>query len=127
MLEHAGHESSHLAHHFETLEQQRESATLGMWTFLATEVLFFGGLFGGYAVYRLTHPEAFIIGSRQLNVAAGTINTIVLLTSSLTMALAVHAGQTGNRKGQVRFLLLTLLLGTAFLGIKAYEYWEEFE
>ena len=121
------HESGHLAHHFETLDQQSKSATLGMWTFLATEVMFFGGLFAGYAVYRTLNPESFALASRQLNVALGSINTFFLLTSSLTMALAVHAGQTSNRQGQVRFLLLTMLLGATFLGIKAYEYYEEFE
>ena len=81
-----------------------------MWTFLATEVMFFGGLFGGYAVYRSVSPESFALASRQLNVLLGSINTFFLLTSSLTMALAVNAGQMGDRKGQVRFLLLTMLL-----------------
>ena len=112
---------AHVAHQFETAEQQLEASNLGMWTFLATEVMFFGGLFAGFCVYRFTNPEVFGVASLQLDVALGTINTVVLLTSSLTMAMAVHAGQTGNRLWQVRYLLLTMLLGTAFLGIKARE------
>ena len=117
----------YLASHFETLEQQHQSAALGMWTFLATEVMFFGGLFLGFSVYRFVDPEPFAIASRHLNVTLGTINTFVLLTSSLTMALVVRAGQTGDRKAQVRNLLLTMALATLFLGIKAREYYEEFE
>jgi len=119
--------SPHLAHHFETPTQQRESATLGMWTFLATEVMFFGGLFAGFIVYRFTTPQAFALSSRQLSVLLGSINTAVLLTSSLTVALAVRAGQTGDRRLQVRFLLATIVLGVIFLGIKGVEYSEEFE
>jgi cytochrome c oxidase subunit 3 len=122
-----GHHPAHLAHHFEDLEQQHSSANLGMWTFLATEVMFFGGLFAGFVVYRFTDPTAFALASRQLDIRLGTINTFILLTSSLTMALAVHAGQEGKAKGQVRYLLATMLLATAFLGIKSYEYYEEFE
>ena len=121
-----GHASGHLAHHFEDLEQQRTSATLGMWTFLATEVMFFGGLFAGFAVYRFTDSTAFAAACRRLSVLAGTINTAVLLTSSLTMALAVRAGQEGNAKQQVRFLLLTMLLATTFLSIKSYEYYMDY-
>jgi cytochrome c oxidase subunit III len=121
------HEASHLAHHFEDLGQQHASASLGMWTFLATEVMFFGGLFAGFVVYRFTDPRAFAAACRQLDVRLGTINTFVLLTSSLTMALAVRGGQEGKAKWQVRFLLLTMLLATIFLGIKSYEYYEEFE
>jgi len=122
-----GHGAGRLAHQFEDLEQQRTSATLGMWTFLATEVMFFGGLFAGFTIYRFTDPTAFALACRELLVVAGTINTAVLLTSSLTMALAVHAGQVGNAKGQVRYLLLTMLLATAFLSIKAFEYYKEYE
>jgi cytochrome c oxidase subunit 3 len=118
--------AGHLAHHFEDMDQQRTSATLGMWTFLATEVMFFGGLFAGFAVYRFVDATAFAAACRKLSVLAGTINTGVLLTSSLTMALAVHAGQEGNAKGQVRYLLLTMLLATIFLSIKSYEYYEDY-
>jgi cytochrome c oxidase subunit 3 len=123
------HEAEHsgpLAHHFEDLEQQQHAATLGMWTFLATEVMFFGGLITGFIVYRAIAFESFALASRQLEPWAGGINTVVLLTSSLTMALAVHAGELGDRKGQVRYLLLTMLLGSCFLGIKAFEYYEEY-
>jgi cytochrome c oxidase subunit III len=115
-----------LAHHFEDLDQQHEAANLGMWTFLATEVMFFGGLITGFVVYRAIDFEAFAAASRGLNVWCGGINTVVLLTSSLTMALAVHGGEVGDRKAQVRFLLLTMFLGLCFLGIKAYEYTEEY-
>jgi cytochrome c oxidase subunit 3 len=123
----AGPRRGRLASHFDDLEQQRQSATLGMWTFLATEVMFFGGLFAGFSIYRFTDPHAFALASRHLNITLGSINTFVLLTSSLTMALAVRAGQLGDRKGQVRYLLLTMALATAFLGIKGREYYEEFE
>lgn len=126
MAETASRHTQHLAHHFETPTQQHESASLGMWTFLATEVMFFGGLFTGFVVYRFTTPEAFRIASGHLNVLLGSVNTAVLLTSSLTVALAVHAGQTGDRRAQVRYLLLTILLGIAFLGVKGVEYSEEF-
>jgi cytochrome c oxidase subunit 3 len=121
-----GQHPAHLAHHFEDMEQQHSSANLGMWTFLATEVMFFGGLFAGFVVYRFTDPTAFAAACRELDIRLGTINTFVLLTSSLTMALAVHAGQEGKPKGQVRFLLATMLLATVFLGIKSYEYYEEY-
>ncbi len=126
MSEHTATPHAHLAHQFETPAQQKESATLGMWTFLATEVMFFGGLFTGFVVYRFTTPEAFAIAADRLSVLLGSINTAVLLTSSLTVALAVRAGQTGDRRAQVRYLLLTMALGTAFLGIKAVEYTMEY-
>jgi len=121
------HHPAQLAHHFEDLGQQHESANLGMWTFLATEVMFFGGLFGAFCIYRFTDPVAFAAGSHHLSVLWGTINTFVLLTSSLTMALAIHAGQTGEPKKQVRYLLLTMLMATIFLGVKASEYYEDYE
>jgi cytochrome c oxidase subunit 3 len=126
-----GHDSSHahnpnLAHHFQDLGQQHESMTLGMWTFLGTEVMFFGGLIGSYMIYRFTSPDVWGAASRHLNVWLGTINTVVLLSSSLAMALAVHAGETGERKKQVNYLLLTMLLGTLFLGIKGVEYYQEY-
>jgi len=85
-----------LAHHFDSLAQQRDATTLGMWVFLVTEVLFFGGLFATYLVYRTWYPDAFTAASRELVVWAGTTNTVVLITSSLTMALAVHAAQVGD-------------------------------
>jgi cytochrome c oxidase subunit 3 len=121
----AGHHPA-LAHQFDDLQQQKEAATLGMWVFLVTEVLFFGGLFLTYSVYRSWYPEAFAAASHEMVVWAGTTNTVVLITSSLTMALAVHAAQLGERRLLMIFLVLTMLLGTAFLGIKAYEYYVEF-
>src|SRR3954447_5572868 len=87
-----------LAHHFDSLGQQTEASTLGMWVFLATEVLFFGGLFAAYSVYRSWYPEAFAAASHEMIVWAGTLNTAVLITSSLTMALAVNAAQMGERR-----------------------------
>jgi cytochrome c oxidase subunit 3 len=115
-----------LAHQFDSLDQQKEVATLGMWVFLVTEVLFFGGLFAAYCVYRTWYPDAFAAASHELIVWAGTTNTAVLITSSLTMALAVHAAQTGDRRRLMAFLAVTMLLGALFLGIKAFEYYSEF-
>ena len=111
-----------LAHQFDDLEQQKEASTLGMWVFLATEVLFFGGLFLAYSIYRHSYPEAFAAASHELVVWAGTTNTVVLITSSLTMALAVHAARHGARRALVGWLGLTVALGCAFLAIKAVEY-----
>jgi cytochrome c oxidase subunit 3 len=113
-----------LAGQFDDLEQQAETAMVGMWTFLATEVLFFGGLFLAYIVYRTTFPLAFAIGSHHSNLWLGSANTAVLLTSSLTMALAVHAAQLGNRKRLLLFLSVTLLFGFTFLALKGIEYSE---
>jgi len=118
---------SGLAHHFENLEQQREAATLGMWLFLATELLLFGGLFLGYTVYRHAYPNEWAAASHELSVVIGGINTIVLLTSSLTMALAVHAAQTGKNKRLLLCLGLTAALGATFLGIKACEYYIDYQ
>jgi cytochrome c oxidase subunit 3 len=115
-----------LAHHFDSLDQQKDAATLGMWVFLVTEVLFFGGLFVTYLVYRAWYPEAFAAASHELDVVLGTINTAVLITSSLTMALAVHAAQLGQRSRLMMFLVLTMILGAAFLGIKSVEYYHKF-
>jgi cytochrome c oxidase subunit 3 len=115
-----------LAHHFDSLEQQHAADTLGMWVFLASELLFFGGVFTAYAVFRWKYPDAFAHGSGHQAVILGAVNTVVLLASSLTMALAVHAAQTGGRRALVGFLALTLALGAAFLGIKAVEYTRDF-
>jgi len=116
----------YVAHHFDDAEQQYESAQMGMWLFLATEVLFFGGLFLGYAVYRSKFPEAFATASHHLDLWLGGFNTMVLLTSSLTMVLAVHAAQTGHRKNIVRFLLATIALGLVFFVVKGVEYSHKF-
>jgi len=115
-----------LAHHFDNLEQQREATTLGMWVFLVTEVLFFGGLFMVYLVYRSWYPDAFAAASHELDITLGTINTAVLITSSLTMALAVHAAQLGERRRLMMFLVVTMALGATFLGIKGVEYYHKF-
>jgi cytochrome c oxidase subunit 3 len=121
------HAAMPVAHHFDDAEQQFVAAELGMWVFLATEVLFFGGAFLGYAVYRFKYQAEFIAGSLRLDMWLGALNTAVLLTSSLTMVLAVYAAQRNRRGALVLNLLLTLLLGAAFLGVKAYEYHHKFE
>jgi cytochrome c oxidase subunit III len=117
---------AHLAHQFDSIQQQREAQLSGMWVFLATEVLVFGALFTGYTVYRTLYPEAFAAASRHLNLLIGAVNTIVLLTSSLTMVLSLYATQTGRRRMQVACLVLTALLGTLFMGFKAVEYYSDF-
>jgi len=123
--DHASHHPA-LAHHFDSLAQQTEATTLGMWVFLVTEVLFFGGLFATYMIYRSWYPDAFAVASHELDVVLGTTNTVVLITSSLTMALAVHAAQLGQRKLLMTFLILTMILGGVFLGIKSVEYYHKF-
>jgi cytochrome c oxidase subunit 3 len=122
------HEVSHpaLQHHFENMEQQREAGTLGMWVFLVTEIMFFGGMFFAYTLYRSQYPEAFASASNHLSLPLGAINTVVLILSSFTMALAVYSAQTGKRRGQVICLTLTLVLGLTFLGIKAVEYHDKY-
>jgi cytochrome c oxidase subunit III len=115
-----------LRHHFDDLGQQHEAASLGMWLFLATEVLFFGGLFTAYMLYRVWYPGTFGDASRTLDITLGSINTAVLITSSLTMALAVHAAATDRRRALLVFLVLTMVLGAIFLGIKGIEYYEKF-
>jgi cytochrome c oxidase subunit III len=115
-----------LRHQFENPEQQREATSLGMWVFLAQEIMFFGGLFLVYVVYRNTFPVAFAAASHHLNYILGGANTAVLICSSFTMALAVRSAQLGHRKALITFLILTVLLGLAFLGVKAFEYHEKF-
>jgi cytochrome c oxidase subunit 3 len=115
-----------LAHQFDDLDQQREASSLGMWVFLVTEIMFFGGLFTGYTVYRHAFPEAFADASRRLPVVLGAVNTAVLICSSLTMALAVRSAQGGKRKAVAVFLIVTILLGTTFLGVKGVEYAHKF-
>jgi cytochrome c oxidase subunit 3 len=116
-----------LAEQFEDLPQQREAATLGMWTFLATEILFFGGMFLSYITYRSTYPNAFAEASKHTIVLFGTLNTAVLLTSSLTMVLAVRAIQENDVKGLIRYLVFTIALAGAFLVIKGLEYHQDLE
>lgn len=116
----------HLAHHFDTPEQQFDAAKVGMWTFLATEILMFGGLFCAYAVFRFNNPDVFRYSEHHLNTTLGAINTVVLLASSLTMALAVRAAQLGQKKQLCILLCLTLLGGFGFMGIKAKEYYDKY-
>jgi cytochrome c oxidase subunit 3 len=116
-----------LAHHFEDPEQQREAGTLGMWLFLVTEIMFFGGMFVAYALYRAKYPLEFALGSHELDIVLGGVNTAVLIASSLTMALAVRASQTGRRDLLLGFLGITMALGAAFLVVKYFEYREKFE
>ncbi len=115
-----------VAEQFEDSAQQFEASQLGMWTFLATEILFFGGLFMAYIIYRHAYPEGFAAGSRHTNAFFGTLNTAILLTSSWTMGLAVHAAQEGQTRSLVRKLLLTLGLAIGFLVVKGFEYHEDF-
>lgn len=111
---------------YTSLSEQREAATLGMWIFLATEILLFGGLFAAYIVYRYMYPATFLEMSTHLNIWIGGINTVVLLTSSLTMALAVHAIEHDRQRSTVAYLASTAGLGLVFLGLKAFEYYEEY-
>jgi cytochrome c oxidase subunit 3 len=122
----AGDDEPILSQQFDDIEQQSEASKLGMWLFLATEVMFFGGLLTAYAVYRRIAPREIALASKELNVVLGCINTVVLLTSSLTMALAVRASQLRRRRELVRWLVLTMVLGTAFLGIKAIEWTNDY-
>jgi cytochrome c oxidase subunit 3 len=119
-------QASVVAEQFDSAEQQRAAATLGMWVFLSTEVLFFGGLFSAYVVGRVLYPEAFAAASRHTDVVIGTVNTAVLLTSSLTMALAVRASWLGRQRAVTWLLLATLMLGLVFLGLKAVEYTKDY-
>jgi cytochrome c oxidase subunit III len=112
----------HVAHQFNTVEQQREADTLGMWLFLATEVMFFGGLILCYTFGRFSYPQIFEAASHRLYIHYGGTNTAILLCSSLTMALAVRAAHMGWRRPLVAWLLMTICLGSAFLVVKGFEY-----
>jgi cytochrome c oxidase subunit 3 len=116
-----------LKHHFEDIEQQRGAERLGMWMFLATEILFFGGIFLAYTVYRLYYPKDFADISGRLNIVIAGINTLLLLTSSMTMTFAIRACQLGNRSALLACLGVSWLLGAGFLGFKAYEYYQDYE
>ena len=126
-LEHTALVRHTLEHQFESLEQQHEAASLGMWVFLATEVMFFGALFMGVIIYRYQYPHEFELASKHLNWVIGGINTVVLLVSSLMMVLAVHYARVGHQGRLVLFLWLTALLGVVFLGFKATEYYIDYE
>ncbi len=121
------HRTGELYGHFQTMEQQKESATLGMWIFLATEILFFGGMFLTYTINRHTYPAIFAECSKSLDLKLGGFNTVVLIASSLTMAMSVWSAQVGKKKLVTLFLVLTLLLGSVFLGVKAIEYHAKYE
>lgn len=125
----SANDSTLLAHHFENLEQQQDANNLGMWMFLSTEIMFFGGVFGAYAVYRSRFFESFVTGSELLNVTLGAINTAILIGSSLTMALAVRAAQVGKPAGLGVFgwLIATIVMGMAFLGVKAVEWKTDYD
>ncbi len=124
MAEHASLETDGLAvdHHFENADQQYQSAKLGMWLFLATEILFFGGLFCAYAVFRSNHPDVFIFGHHFLDKSLGALNTVILICSSLTAAWAVRAAQLKQIRMLKLMLVLTILFAFGFLGVKAVEY-----
>jgi cytochrome c oxidase subunit 3 len=121
--EHAPHAA--LQHQFADLHQQQDASTFGMWVFIAQEVLFFGGLFAAYTVYRSQYSTAFAAGSHHLSWKIGFANTLVLIASSLTMAMAVHSAAVGARRRIVGFLLATVLLGGVFLGVKYFEWGEK--
>src|SRR5262245_17397140 len=125
-LSEVAHAQVGLAHQFDDIEQQYESDTLGMWLFLLTEIMFFSGMFAGYLIYRLQYFPAFAAASHTLDVKLGAINTAVLIGSSLTVVLAVHAAQSGWRNQLLLYLMLTLVLGGIFLGIKTIEYADKF-
>ncbi|HEY2773981.1 MAG TPA: cytochrome c oxidase subunit 3 [Candidatus Binatia bacterium] len=108
--------------HFATPAQQYETATFGMWVFLVTEIMFFGGLFTAYLMYRIQYADAFAHASEHLNITLGCFNTVVLIGSSLTMALAVHSARMNKSKSIVFWIALTMILGSIFLGVKGYEY-----
>ena len=120
-------ENRFLQHHFVSSDQQFEASKLGMWLFLVTEILFFGGLFVAYIVFRAAHPELYILASEQLDVMLGGINTGVLILSSLTVALAIHSAQVDDNKGIFRYLIITILLALVFMVIKYFEYSHKFE
>lgn len=118
---------TYLQHHFADAEQQAESAKLGMWIFLLTEILLFGGLFAFYAIFRAWHPEMFLEAHYLLSIPMGTLNTFVLITSSLTMALSIRSMQLNNRKQTIWYLIATLALAATFLVVKYFEYSHKFE
>jgi cytochrome c oxidase subunit 3 len=125
-MEHEAHNPA-LVHQFADARQQKDAASLGMWLFLVTEIMFFGGMFCAYLIYRLEHFNAFAAGSQQLNIWMGGVNTAVLIVSSVTVVLAVKAAEAGKRKVLVGYMVITVLLGMTFLVIKGFEYAEKFE
>jgi cytochrome c oxidase subunit III len=118
---HAG-ASPRLQHHFDSMAQQKDTATFGMWVFLVTEIMFFGGMFAAYMLYRMWYFPGFAAASSELDIALGGTNTVVLIGSSLTVAMAVHAAQLGKKNQTVGLLVATGILGLVFLVIKYFEY-----
>ncbi len=116
----------YVAHQFEDADQQFESATLGTWMFLVTEIMFFGAMFAAYVVYRTAYPTAFTHGSHHLDIRLGATNTAVLIASSFAMVMAVHSAQLGKRNALVGWLLTTIAMGSTFVGIKMFEYHHKF-
>jgi cytochrome c oxidase subunit 3 len=116
-----------LSHQFDSMQQQQDASTFGMWVFLLTEIMMFGGLFTAYLIYRIKYYPAFVAGSTSISVRWGFANTLVLIGSSFTMAMAVWAAQLGKRRAQVWFLIGTMVLGAAFLGVKAKEYYDKWD
>ena len=116
-----------LQHHFANMDQQQNAVSLGMWLFLATEIMFFGGMFCAYLIYRNAYPNEFAAGSRSIDLILGTVNTAVLICSSLTVALSVRAAQMGKRMLLVGLLVLTILFGLVFLGIKGVEWYAKYK
>jgi cytochrome c oxidase subunit 3 len=123
----AAHHHPKLAHHFENMADQKEATSLGMWVFIGQEIMFFGGLFLAYTVYRNLYSHAFAAASHHLSWKLGAFNTAVLIFSSLTMALAVHAAALGKRLQIVGWLIGTVVLGSVFLGVKVIEYGDKFK
>lgn len=119
---HVAHHDERLQHHFATFEQQFDAAKIGMWLFLATEILLFGGLFVGFALQQGAHPEAFLEAHHHLDKRLGALNTVVLLFSSFTMVMAVHSAATNKQKQLIRYLIITLLCAAIFLVVKFFEY-----
>jgi cytochrome c oxidase subunit 3 len=116
-----------LAHQFDSMEQQQDASTFGMWVFLLTEIMMFGGLFTAYLIYRIKYYPAFVAGSTSISVSWGFANTLVLIGSSFTMAMAVWSAQTSRRRLQIWCLIGTMILGSVFLGIKGKEYYDKYD
>jgi cytochrome c oxidase subunit III len=121
-----GEHPAYLRHHFVSMEQQNETTSFGMWLFLLTEIMFFGGLFTAYLIYRNWYYPAFVAASHTLNIVEGSFNTLVLISSSFTMAMGVWCAETKRKNGLILSLVLTLILGIGFLGIKTDEYHEKY-
>ena len=127
---HGGHGEHHNPfhqHHFTTMEQQFDTSKVGMWTFLVTEILMFGGLFVGFGLSQAKYPQEFVDAHEHLQRWAGSLNTVVLLVSSWTMVMAVHAASTSQKARMKMFLWLTFICACIFMGVKYYEYSHKYE